>query len=450
MLPFATVFLALCAGLFLFMTNAGEMTVEKTRTLNAADAAAYSAGVIQARGLNFAAYSNRAMVANQVAIAQALTLTNNLNYFGSAYSATDYSASGAFAAGVGYATIPNPANTRAMERYIKLSGLLVGSWIAQYYGFETSYFLDDVLPGIDAVGSAIISLSNAMSQALMYTEKDVLGAQGAQLWYQSEVIAKRVASSMDPTLSARIAPWGVLSDGVGSIIKLYSGDDRTRQQKIVLDSLQDPIKTRDWDVKQFVPFLASGMYRRGSTSMPDLDHWESHDKLYSQSFSFRWFGIKTKNQDIAYANARIGTDEDSPSADYYRDSERKETFDDSYFFAQYSGMPDMYDIADPGNKDATQHRAGVTLYLYKKKQDTKTSGHDPDLAVDGEFDMFGEKGAEKLAGVSRAQVLFDAPPRSDGRQEYPSLFNPFWTTRLMDMTAADYAAIIVSQLGINP
>lgn len=41
---------------------------------NTADAAAYAAAVLQARDYNFAAYTNRAMVANQVTVAQAISL----------------------------------------------------------------------------------------------------------------------------------------------------------------------------------------------------------------------------------------------------------------------------------------------------------------------------------------------------------------------------------------
>jgi hypothetical protein len=60
------------------------------RLTNTAEAAAYSGVVWQARSLNFQAYTNRAMIANQVAIAQVVsfaswmayleTLTQNINY----------------------------------------------------------------------------------------------------------------------------------------------------------------------------------------------------------------------------------------------------------------------------------------------------------------------------------------------------------------------------------
>ena len=55
------------AGLVL-MYNSGQITSEKVRVVNAADAAAYSGGVWTARQLNFMAYTNRAMIANHVSV----------------------------------------------------------------------------------------------------------------------------------------------------------------------------------------------------------------------------------------------------------------------------------------------------------------------------------------------------------------------------------------------
>jgi hypothetical protein len=53
-----------------FLYKAGKITSEKMRLQNAADATAYSVSLIEARDLNFAAYINRAMIANEVAIGQ--------------------------------------------------------------------------------------------------------------------------------------------------------------------------------------------------------------------------------------------------------------------------------------------------------------------------------------------------------------------------------------------
>ena len=66
-------FLVLGVASFVFM-NTGQTVSDKTRIVNTADSAAYSGLVWQARAMNFTAYTNRAMVANQVAMAQAVSL----------------------------------------------------------------------------------------------------------------------------------------------------------------------------------------------------------------------------------------------------------------------------------------------------------------------------------------------------------------------------------------
>jgi len=54
----------------LSLVNTGILTSEKMQLQNTADATAYSVSTIEARDLNFAAYTNRAMVANEVALGQ--------------------------------------------------------------------------------------------------------------------------------------------------------------------------------------------------------------------------------------------------------------------------------------------------------------------------------------------------------------------------------------------
>ena len=61
--------------------KSGKITTNKIQLQNAADAAAYSVSVIEARDLNFASYMNRAMVANEVAIAQFIGLASWASHF---------------------------------------------------------------------------------------------------------------------------------------------------------------------------------------------------------------------------------------------------------------------------------------------------------------------------------------------------------------------------------
>jgi hypothetical protein len=52
------VLIAGLAALFFFF-NVGQLSREKTKLVNTADAVAYSAGVVHARALNFNAYARR-------------------------------------------------------------------------------------------------------------------------------------------------------------------------------------------------------------------------------------------------------------------------------------------------------------------------------------------------------------------------------------------------------
>ena len=76
----ALAFTTLLAGVSLLVFNLGQTVNDKMRLQNAADAAAYSAALWEARSLNFQSYVNRALVANEVAIAQSVSLRSWSQY----------------------------------------------------------------------------------------------------------------------------------------------------------------------------------------------------------------------------------------------------------------------------------------------------------------------------------------------------------------------------------
>ena len=69
-LPIAIFFFAvLCVGLFA-VYNMAQVTSEKRQLVNAADAIAFSTANVAAEGLNYTAYTNRAMISNYQAVGQ--------------------------------------------------------------------------------------------------------------------------------------------------------------------------------------------------------------------------------------------------------------------------------------------------------------------------------------------------------------------------------------------
>jgi len=71
---------AACCMMLALVYNVGQVSGEKEKTINAADAAALSGALTQARILNFEAYTNRAMIANEVTIAQLVSLDSWVRY----------------------------------------------------------------------------------------------------------------------------------------------------------------------------------------------------------------------------------------------------------------------------------------------------------------------------------------------------------------------------------
>lgn len=88
LVPALIFLLAGCLGLYVAF-NSFQMTSAKIKLQNTADAAAYSAAVLQARDYNFSAYTNRAMIANQVTAAQVVALKSWIDELDATYSTSE-------------------------------------------------------------------------------------------------------------------------------------------------------------------------------------------------------------------------------------------------------------------------------------------------------------------------------------------------------------------------
>ena len=71
------------------MFNTGQKVTERSQVANAADAAAYSGAVWTARHLNFIAYTNRAMIANHVAVGHFVSYVSWVRYINDSIEAID-------------------------------------------------------------------------------------------------------------------------------------------------------------------------------------------------------------------------------------------------------------------------------------------------------------------------------------------------------------------------
>lgn len=87
---FGLIFMAVVVMTMLVLYNQGQLVHNRVQVENAADAAVYSQAKLAARNLNFTAYTNRAMVANEVSIGQMVALLSWAKHYKQVGAFTSY------------------------------------------------------------------------------------------------------------------------------------------------------------------------------------------------------------------------------------------------------------------------------------------------------------------------------------------------------------------------
>ncbi len=141
----------LVAGILLVMLfNNGLALREKTRLINAADAVAYSEGVITARRLNFLAYTNRSVLVNHLAAGHAVSYMSWLRYITNTWQANP--------AFYNYDTLPR----LTVKLFMGITLPTVSNNLADYQD-EVSAFLQNITAANAALSAA---QANALDNTL--------------------------------------------------------------------------------------------------------------------------------------------------------------------------------------------------------------------------------------------------------------------------------------------
>lgn len=435
---------ALVFGLFLmagglaalfFLFNTGQLTEEKTKLVNTADAVAYSAGVMHARTLNFEAYTNRAMLANTVAIAQLTSLSSWLQHVSNMSSF-----------GVG---LNNP----------------------KFVAYYPSYFFAQ---SFSTVANDLIS-SNLLKNLAEGSDGVITGLQGAQaVAYGGLLVARK--SVMDEVARANYRDDGTVSvDDIPltateftSFVSRYTDDKRTRFKEVAeISAHKDSfVKKRSWslpalwsDCAGANPFRKDWLSRRGGTELVGFDEWKAIDTLSE----WRWVP-KNKTDVLCRAVAETPTGwgaqtaADSPALDIdpsHYDSALP-TNPGSFGLAaalattsawNYHGLPSFYDLSEDMLKEADP-RMKFAIRLRRDKSQTVTSDARSKIKPSPHLNPFTAKPAkdvvtssEVYVAVGASEVYFERPfDDQDNRygsslgkpREIGSLFNPYWQVRLWD------------------
>lgn len=428
---------ALVLGLFLlfvgtislfYLFSTGQVSADKQRVTNAADAAAYSAALWRARVLNYDAYANRAMIANEAAIAQSLTLASETQYL------KNFAACLAMESGDGgwmcESALPY---LLAFIPYVTAAFSAVRT-VLEYYDTGLQYALMAEVTARSAAANRAMSLS----QTALHVSTNFVAL---------ETIADQVAQANDPNFEAQVMPDNF--EGPGSFTRRYNDDDRNRLANIVRESTDGYTRDRRFTIRPLpaigFPICFGYEYRkRGGTQLSDtLDRWEAVDDLSEWQLRSRKLRCQWDEHPLSWASRRtvgesdpnpIGVADNPEALDRSRDPSVAYTIDDSLYVGIQPFRDLNYETLSGRNGDTEvrnpRHRLHVVVRMGGENLRTANMLN---VGV-GRLRMRENLNQNEIRTIAAAEVYFRRPaPRSDGRTELPSLFNPYWQARLTEV-----------------
>lgn len=404
-------FLLAAVSLLVFMQfSVGQATTTRDRLATATDAAAYSVAVWRARAMNFDAYSNRAIIANEVAIAQAATMVSYARYIEKLSSNID--------------------KVARYFPYVSAVSKLIEA-LADY----TKVATENTAQAETAARSTYIQALQKSQQIMAkLTGKFVLSS-----------VAGEIARENDRSFFAFTLP-DALDGTMGDFTREYSGKDRQRLKEVVLGSLDPYSKRRDDSHLGNGMCIVSGQ-RRGATELirrhdtDELERWQAYDTLSMHNGCRETVPLGWGGAEIA-VNAHRRLDPlngmGRPASRSKRDNKLayKQAADDVWTAQTYFGLASVRDL-DYRNRAmmAPNDRFPVdritVMGWVNDSADVRTA--DQTRIGAGRLHLSDRRGGGEtrpLSSIATAEIYFRRPPKDDGRIEYASLYSPYWQVRL--------------------
>lgn len=421
-------FAAAMIGMMLVSFNSGQVTNAKMRAMNAADAAAYSGALWQARSLNFQAYMNRAMVVNEVTIAQSVSLRSWVDYIARFIS-----------------------NVNMVTQFIPYAGVVTKTIS------RTLDKIDDVvqktLPPFEQASRAL--------NALEHKAQSAFHADGAASAFD-------IAIDMAKKNGAQISKGGYALFALNTkqwtaFTETYSGNERKRLREVTLNSRDGFSQNREWEMK--LPLGLVTIDKQGGTDLIDYDAWKAVDSA-AICIGFKcpwvplgWGGAQAYNPGLV---TRVGTHGNSGQWTSKKRPDGILAAKEANMSAQATRLrnpfPNYRDLQDLNKGTSDQQKIAFAVEVLipdtgvptansafgakAALTDGTTIEHDPQYATTG----------AGVYGLSEACVSFERPPgaaRKDGATERPSLFNPYWHAALATPSKGTRGAVGIAK-GLPP
>lgn len=419
------------AALF-FLFNTGQLAREKTKLVNTADAVAYSAGVMNARALNFQAYTNRAMVANTVAIAQLVSLSSWVQY-------TSNTATYGFA-------LENPKFVLFYPSYY--AAQMTGQYMQA--SLNESGALEKLAKASDAIIQDGLTNAQHVAYATLLPARLELMKDVAEANYKNDgtVVVEQLS---------------LPSSDITSFVSNYSGDERTRFKEVVTTAANKDsfVPKRTWKMDALYPDCLSAfprtdwLDRRGGTELIGFDQWQALDSLSEKrrvprnKFDFLCRGIA--ETPLGWGGT-IAADEPAMEFDPTRFDNAQIVNPGSATMGlatsaswDYSGIPSFYDLSADA-RELDDPRLQFAIRLKRAKTQTVASEGRSEISSTKQLNAYTAKpaGGSDFIAVSASEVFFQREGAAKENifgsslgkpQEIGSLFNPYWQVRLIQSDA---------------
>lgn len=387
--PVALFGVLITSAVLVVMFNTGQKVTERSLVANAADAAAYSGAVWTARHLNFMAYTNRAMIANHVAVGHFISYVSWVRYINDSLDAIDRVTQWIPYVGQ-YVDLAQEISAQvrdATEQAAQITVPLIDGWNTNLRAAQ-----------VEAQASlALGNLQALMSQTAMTYDADIR--------VNDDQALARMPSELRELLDAQMLSQMA---AVPVFVQRYSaGRDGNAMQELVSASLRSDSDLQRWVTGErgWREYLfAAQIRKRGATTVSQSSNgadWRAEDQLQFRTRSlFGWHSWRRIGDRVSTASARE-------------------------FDSGYAGVPGYYNVAGQA-RDASLR---IAVIATKSQANVATA------------DLLGMSNTTTPVAVAAvARVEFRRPTGSafaalgEHKHEYANLFNPFWEAKLAPVT----------------
>ena len=440
-LPLGIALLFLCALLSLRQFSVGELYSAKQRITTAADASAYSTALWQARVLNFHAYANRAILANEVAIAQAVTLVAWADYI-------DQLVQNAETVGVLMPASAPLLRAAAEGSALMREGAHLGSAaeIAARGGWQHALRMSQDLLASSVNHFALNSVANEVARA-----------------NDSRFVAWVLPGTEVTVKSAHVDAPGRqrFADLVTASLDPFTAGPREQNLRIPLPSgcliSSDPDKRTPWFRKRGGTALTAGLERWEAVDTLSLHLPVRRGLLVGQCVDLETplgWGSAQANSDstlapknIASRTAGTGRGEilNSQASLWVNPRSNALAADDQATLFGYSGLIAVRDLVGGekgggGGGGALNPVARVTVLARSEAANIRTAAR---LGLgSGRMALAEPMAGGRLWALGTAEVYFHRPAAAPERIEYASLWNPYWQVRMVPTPAGQQLAAL--------